>query len=137
MKLNLTLASDQTKAREYLDRLIDGQKPIELREIKPRRSHQQNAYLHAIITEYAIECGYSLPEMKCAVKAALGYSYVKGGVTMYRETSKMNSKELSEFTDKLRKLAAENGVYLMSPEEYEQGGWIEAKKRKEQHSKYL
>ena len=137
MKFNFKLASDQVKAREYMDRLMDGQKPVELREIKPRRSSQANAYLHAIITEYAIECGYSLIEMKCAAKAALGYSYVKGGVTMYKETSKMDSKELSEFTDKLRKLAAENGVYLMSPDEYERGGYIEIQKRKEQHSKYL
>jgi hypothetical protein len=128
---------NQVKAQEYLSRLINDQKPIELREIRKPRTNLQNKYLHAILTEWACECGYTIQEMKCSVKAALGYSYPKGGCVMYRETSKMDTKELSEFTEKTRKLAAEQGVYLMSPEEFERGGYIEIRKKKEQLSKYL
>lgn len=137
MKFNFKLASDQVKAREYMDRLIDGQKPVELREMRKKRTNLQNAYLHAILTEMAVECGYTALEMKCEAKKKLGYTYDKNGTLMYQETSKMDTKELSEFTEKFIKLARDHGYDLMSPEEFNQGGWVEAQKKKEQFSKYL
>ena len=137
MKINLETSHERKKAQDYLAKLIDKQAFIELREVKPRRTQSQNSYLHAIITEWACECGYSLSEMKCAVKAALGYSYVKGGVTMYKETSKMDTKELSEFTEKIRRLAADQGIELMDPDTYRQGGWKAVEARKEQLKRYL
>jgi len=137
MKFNFKLESDQVKAREYLDKLIAGEKPCELKEMRKKRTNLQNAYLHAILNEMAVECGYTALEMKCEAKTKLGYTYVKNGTPMYTETSKMNTKELSEFTEKFLKLAQDHGYDLMSPEEFNQGGWVEAQKKKEQFSKYL
>ena len=137
MKLNMETEYDCTKARDYLAKLIERKAFIELREVKAKRTNQQNAYLHAILTEWACECGYTLAEMKCAAKAACGYVYHKGGVVMYRETSKMDTKELSDFTEKLRNVAAQQDVYLMSPEEFNQGGWKHVEQQKQTMQQYL
>lgn len=137
MKLNLENAADCTKAGEYLGDLLTRKAMIELREIKPRRSKRQNAYLHAIIDEYAMEAGYTTAEAKTVVKTLLGYTYEKDGVIMLRETSKMDSAELSEFTDRFRNLAAQYGVYLMSPDEFEKGGWKDVERRRDQMRRHL
>jgi len=137
LKLNLETEYDRIKARDYLAKLEEKKAFIELKEVRKARSNQANRYLHAIIAEWAMQAGYTLEEMKCAIKAALSYYYVKGGVTMYKETSKMDTEELSIFIDKLRKLAAEQGVDLMSPESFEQGGWRQVEKMKEQHKRHI
>lgn len=137
MKLNLETEYDRAKAWDYLKKLEFKKAFIELREVRPVRSNKQNAYLHAIIAEWAMLAGYGIEEMKYAIKSALGYTYHKGGVVMYRQTSKMNTEELSIFTDKLLKLAEDQGVELMSPDAYTMGGWKEVEKRKQQHKRYL
>jgi len=140
VKKNLEIEYDCIQAREYLEKLIKRKAFIELKEVRKARSNQANRYLHAIIAEWAewaMQAGYQLEEMKYAIKAALGYTYSKNGVTMYKQTSKMDTGELSIFTDKLRKLAADQGVDLMSPEAFNQGGWKESEKRKEEHKRHL
>jgi len=137
MKLNFEIEYDWIKGKEYLEKLRERKAFVELKEVRKARTNQQNKYLHAIITEWACEVGYTLQEMKYNIKAALGYVYHKNGCVMYRETSKMNTEELSIFTDKLRKLAAEQGVYLMSPDEFEQGGWKSIAQKKETMKRYL
>jgi len=134
VKKNLEIEYDCIQAREYLEKLIKRKAFIELKEVRKARSNQANRYLHAIIAEWA---GYQLEEMKYAIKAALGYTYSKNGVTMYKQTSKMDTGELSIFTEKLLKLAQDSGVDLMSPEAFNQGGWREAEKRKEEHKRHL
>jgi len=137
VKLNLETEHDRNKAAEYLATLTKRKAFIELKEVKKSRTNRQNAYLHAMIAEWAMQAGYTLEEMKYAIKAALGYTYEKKGVVMYRPTSAMDSGELTTFIDKMRMLSAEYGVDLMSAEQFERGGWKDIEKRKQAMKAYL
>ena len=68
MKFNLNNPIDQNKAVTYLTKLLEGEKLIELKEIMKVRTLRQNAYLHVIITLYAIEFGSTLEEAKTDLK---------------------------------------------------------------------
>lgn len=88
------------------------------------RTNQQNKYFHKIVSILAEEFGNTVDEMKCNLKIEFGYYHEgtnkKTGemYIVYNETSKMNKKELSEFTEKIIDFAGSYGIEILTPEEY-------------------
>ena len=119
MKLNLSNPIDQNKAVTYLTKLLEGEKLIELKEIKKVRTLRQNAYLHVIITLYAIHFGSTLEEAKTDLKRECDFMrYTKNDNIYLKSTAKLDTKELTQFIEWLRNYSSMNGCYLPSSEEY-------------------
>ena len=118
MLYDLSIPKDLNSATVYISKLTKDGAKIEIKKINPRRSLNQNNYLHAILTLYAGEWGLTLDEAKTSVKRLLGYVYVKNNEKFIRKTSDMDSKELTVFIDQFRNHSAHNGLYLPSSDEF-------------------
>lgn len=136
MKYDLSEMLDAVKAQTRMNKLIEDKKPIELIEIRPKRSIKANSYLHVCISLFAIEYGYTLNEAKTLLKREGGLIYEKEGQKFLKQTSKMDSKELSEFTEWIRNYASNQGLYIPSSEEY-LANQINIDKTISQHKQYL
>lgn len=118
MLLNLKNEQDRASAEVYFAKLIKDGAKIELKEIKPRRTINQNSYAHVLFTLWGSHFGYTTDEAKQVVKIALGYTYQKGGETFLKRTSDMSTGQLTEFIDKFRNWSAHEGCYLPTADEY-------------------
>ncbi len=119
MILDLTISSDKHKAQVYFDKLLANMDKIELKKISPKRSLNQNSYLHAILAIYGGEWGLTTEEAKISVKRTLGYVYEKNGELFLKHTSDMDVKELTTFIDRLRNHSSSLGCYLPSSDEFQ------------------
>ena len=117
MILDLNIPPDKKKAEMYFSKLLEDGAKIELKKIAKRRTLNQNSYLHAVLTLYATEWGWTMEEAKTYIKRTLGYTYVKNGELFLTSTSGMNTKELTEFIDRFRNLSASQGFYVPSSDE--------------------
>jgi len=115
--LDLNIPPDKKKAEMYFSKLLEDGAKIELKKIAKRRTLNQNSYLHAVLTLYATEWGWTMEEAKTYIKRTLGYTYVKNGELFLTSTSGMNTKELTEFIDRFRNLSASQGFYVPSSDE--------------------
>ncbi len=82
------------------------------------KTTQQNKYIHAIIGEIAREYGYTLNEMKHLLKWKFGYCNYIQEVAIYDSIADMSKEQLSQFTEQCIQHAAEEGIIILSPEEY-------------------
>lgn len=116
---------------------------IELREITGRRSLDQNGWLHMLITLYAIEFGHTMEEAKTILKRECHFMrYSKktqeGGkeIQFLKQTSRLDTKECSEFIEWIYTFAGQNGCHLPTKDEYlERKGEYQAIMRS--HRQYL
>ncbi len=120
MHLDFRNITDQKKAQVYLDKLITDQSNAELTKINKKRTNNQNRYLHAILTLYAGEWGWTTDEAKTYVKRTLGYKYEKNGEWFLCHTSDMDTKNLSIFIDRFRNLSASQGFYVPTSTEFQE-----------------
>ena len=119
MRLDLSNKIDVKKAETYFETLLSNNKQIELKELKKVRTIKHNAYLHVVISIYAINFGYTLDESKTLLKRMCDFMiYEKEGVKFLKKTSKMLDSDLSKFIDWIRNHASINGLYIPNPKEY-------------------
>jgi len=118
MRFNLKGEVPKQKAQEYLDKLKAKGAKCEIVEKRKPRTQSQNGYYWAITSLFAIETGYTKEEAHTVVKRALGMYYEKGGHKFLESTSKMNTKEMSIYTEKFRNWSGKQGFYLPGPDEY-------------------
>jgi len=137
LKFDLSTEFGKTKAAEYLARLSERGKPCEVKEIRPVRSGRSNRYYWTIVSLFALETGYTKDEAHTTIKRQLGMVYEKNGQRFLKSTSKLDSKEMSDYITRFRDMAGKMGIYLPSSEELEQGGYIEADNYIEQNRNNL
>ena len=130
MKLNLKNEIEAKKAKTYLLHLIEKGEFIELRKIAPKRSNQQNRYLHLLLGMLAIEYGDTLeyvktefykkkwnPDIFCTT-----YTNPKTGEIRddLKSSASLDTKELNISIERLRtKASQEMGIYLPDANEHE------------------
>ena len=123
MRYNLQNLLDQKQALSQLEYLISKGARIELTEKRKQRTYSQNSYLHVILTSWGGHLGYDLEETKHMVKTHLlpsMFQYKKRGLTFYKSTASLNTKETTILIDKIRKTAQEEtGFYIPEPHEKE------------------
>ena len=137
MKLNLSIPFDKQKAITRFKVFLDQGKKIELTEIKPKRSLNQNAYLHVVISLCAIEWGNTLDEQKTDLKRECQFMrYEKNGKSYLKRTRDMDSKQLTEFIDWIRTHAGQQGLYIPDSQEYIMHRF-EIDKEVDRHKEYL
>lgn len=118
-KYDLSKLDDLREFKTKCEYLVGNKKKVDLKAIRNARSMSQNSYLHVCISLFAIEFGYTLEESKTFLKRECSFMiYEKNNSLFLKKTSKMNSKELTEFIEWLRNYASENGLYIPSSEEY-------------------
>lgn len=114
--------SKDTQLKSFLvksEYLIEKGFIVELSKKQKARSVNQNSYLHVLFSLYGIEVGLTIEEVKIDIKRACPFGfYKKNGVKYPIQTSKMDTKELTEFIEWFRNFSAQQGYYLPSAEEY-------------------
>lgn len=129
---------DKQKAISYFEALINKECVFELTEKKPKRSYKQNSYLHLLLGLFGLELGYTIEESKELYKRLNKniYEYEKNGLTFYRSSADLDTKEMTDSIDKFRTWSAQNGgIYLPSPDDIEQLNEVDLLIK--QNSKYL
>lgn len=88
------------------------------------KTNSQNAYFHLIVSLIADETGESFDYVKTFLKDHFGfYSYVSksdeaGRFKVYESVATMTKKRLNELIDKAYMFAVDNGISVMTPQEY-------------------
>jgi len=119
MKYDLSKEVDRISVQVRLNKLKDTGAIVELKALKPQRTIQQNKYLHVLFALFGIEFGYTLDEAKTLLKRECSFmTYEKNGKKFLRHTSKMQTDELTKFIDWFRTYSAQQGLCLLTSEEY-------------------
>ncbi len=119
---------DVQRALVKIKQLIAAKKVFELKEKRPKRSLNQNNYLHLILSWYALEYGETLEYIKQEVfkkyvnKSIFEYEYVNRitGETRieYKSTADLDTAELSMAIDRFRDFSVlQAGIYLPEPKD--------------------
>jgi len=114
---------DKNNARAKFEQYVSEGKKIDLTVVRQKRSLKQNAYLHVLITIYAVEIGLTLQEAKNFLKREcqfMTYQTVtkkNKEVKFLKQTSQLNSKEMSDFIDWIKTFAGQQGIYLPDSEQ--------------------
>jgi len=112
MQFNLAGSAPRAKARVYFEKLMSREKGvIEVKQVRDKRSNQQNKYLHLVLTDMGNSLGYSLDEIKTLVKRHCGLAYKKGEYMFLRSTADLDKKEFGEFVANMQRWAAESFDY--------------------------
>jgi hypothetical protein len=121
MLYNLKSEFSVTKFREHVERLIKSGKQCELKEVRKKRTSNQNNYVHALFSYWGAHQGYTTEESKTIIKRQCGLVYEKDGHKFLTSTASLDVKEMSEFIEKFRNWSsAICDVYLPTAEEFEQ-----------------
>jgi hypothetical protein len=126
MKLNLAKEFDRDKAEAYFKKLFEKKAKIELKEFRPKRTIDQNSYIHVCFTIIANATGSTIQECKVDVKREhikLVHNsfmvYEKNGKKYLRSTADLDTIEMTNFVDWLREWAYETlGCHIPTPEQY-------------------
>ena len=143
MKYNLSSSHDIAEAQRLLSQLTVDGKMVEIKEVKPRRSLNQNSFLHVLLGAFGANLGYSLSEAKELYKRLPGnkdlYVYTKdvGGKPMEftRSSADLNKDEMTKSIETLREWSAKMGYPLPTADNVEELRRLE--NYIEQHERYL
>ena len=118
MKYNLKIPQESKQAYDYLAKLLIEERLVEIKKVSPRRSLNQNNYLHLILSAFGAHFGYSLEESKQVYKQVNSemYFYTKEirGKTMkfVRSSSDLTKEDMASTIDKFMRVSAEAGYTL-------------------------
>lgn len=122
MKLNLSIPYDLERFKAYSEKLIKKNAKTELKEIKAKRSINQNSYFHLCVSFYCNGAGYSLSEGKTILKRSFGrfMVYENKGNKFLTSSADIDTEQMTEFIEWIREIACFEylGVYVPTPEEY-------------------
>lgn len=118
MKYDLSNKDESAQLHFELARMLIRKPLVELKEVRPTRSLNQNAYLHLLIGAFGDHFGYTMEEAKQIYKDlnSSSYRYTKKGRHFYRSSAELNKEEMTATIEKFRQKAAENGCYLPDAE---------------------
>lgn len=125
MTYNLSNPLDIQNARTRLELLVKRGSVVELTEKKPKRSLNQNSYLHLLLGYFASQTGNTLEWVKqqyykklCNPDMFIGEREDRflGKVKYVRSSADLRTDELSLTVERFRNWAAvEAGIYLPEP----------------------
>jgi predicted phosphoadenosine phosphosulfate sulfurtransferase len=115
MKYNTANDAEATAAAEYLVTLIDKKQIAEVIKVSPKRTLNQNSYLHLIIGAYGANFGYTLAEAKTLYKRDVNpdiYVYKRHGSMFLRSSADLTKEEMAKSIDRFMQMSAEQGFPL-------------------------
>jgi hypothetical protein len=123
MRFNLAVEEEARNARGYLLDLQAKKEVVELKKVSPKRSLNQNSYLHVLLGMFGVHFGYTLEEAKLIYKQLNTevYQYGKKSRVFYRSSADLSTEEMARTIDKFRAKSAEQGLDLPSATDE---GWL-------------
>lgn len=115
MKYQTSDKAQVNEAFEYLTKLVGQAATVEIKKLSPKRSLNQNRYYHLLLGIFGLEFGWSLEEAKIIHKREVSpniFIYEKNGKKFVRSSADIDSKEMTEAIDQLKRYCAEQGLYL-------------------------
>ena len=112
MKFNLANKEEKSEAFRYFTTLANKKLVVELKKVSPRRSLNQNSYLHLLLGDFAAHFGYTLEEAKTIYKRDINptvYVYEKNFSKFLRSSADLDKDEMAKTIDNFMKVSAENG----------------------------
>ena len=126
MIFNATIELDKKRAIERMRHYIEKGKTFELTEKKERRTIRANAYLHLILSWFALETGYTEAEVKQEIfkKIVNPNTFYEGEhgelvkIERWRSSADLDTGEMALCIDRFRDYSAkEAGIYLPEPKD--------------------
>lgn len=120
MKYHLSNEQEINEAQAFLAMQIMRSSTVEIKVVRQTRSLRSNAYLHLLLGICGVEWGYTLSEVKTIWKRDIAPSifvYYKSGKPFIKSSAGLDSKEMSNAIDLLKRYAAENELILPEPNE--------------------
>lgn len=101
-------------ALDYIDKLSSSHSVVEIKKKSPKRSLNQNAYLHLIIAIFGSHFGYNLEEAKVIYKEINKhiYLYKKKNREFYRSSATLDVTQMAKSIDHFMEVSARNGCEL-------------------------
>lgn len=114
MKYRLSEPLEVKAARNRLNYLVHKKRMVEVKEIRPKRTLPQNAYLHLILGAFGVHFGYTLEEAKFIYKEInrSTYYYKKKDRTFIRSSADLNKEEMAKTIDRFMEASKEAGYPL-------------------------
>lgn len=114
MKFNTAVPLERKEAMSYFMRLANKRFMVEVKKLNPKRSLNQNSYLHLIIAYFGSHFGYTLEEAKIIYKEinAPIYAYKKKGRVFYRSSADLDKEEMAKSIDRFMEKSKEAGCPL-------------------------
>lgn len=134
MRYDLKNPDEFDEAIRFINHSFSQDKLIEIKVVRPTRSLKANAYYHLLLQICGSEWGYSLAEMKIIHKRDISPSvfiYYKNDRPFTKSSSELNSKELSDAIEQLKKYSAEQGLILPEPHDEEKLRYYEKQIQKD------
>jgi len=135
MKFNTSIKSERKEAMRYFMTLANKHQIIEVKKVSPKRSLNQNAYLHLLIAAFGQHFGYDLEESKQLYKMISPdvYKYTKNNRTFWRSSADLTKEEMAKTIDAFMKKSAEAGYPLPLATNQE---WLRQIENEIERSKY-
>lgn len=114
MKYSLKTPAEIERAKQYLDTLIEKKAIVEIKKVSPKRSLNQNNYLHLLLGAFGEHFGYTLEESKLIYKElnAQIYAYSKKNRTFWKSSAELTVEEMTKSIDVLREWSKRGGYPL-------------------------
>lgn len=138
MKYDLKNATEAGEAMSFLLEQVKAEKKVEVKVIRPRRSLNQNSYLHLLIGAFGAHFGYTLDEAKTVYKRQVNpeiYVYEKNNIKFLRSSADLDTAEMTKSIDRFREFSKEHGLPLPTAENPDEMRALE--NMVEQHYHYL
>jgi hypothetical protein len=138
MRYDLNNPAEYDDAIKFIQASFAREKTVDIKVVRPQRSLKANGYYHLLLQICASEWGYSLAEMKIIHKRDISPSvfvYYKNDMPFTKSSSELNSKELSDAIEQLKKYSAEHDLVLPEPTDEEKMRYYE--KQIQNSSQYL
>lgn len=123
MRYNTALPSDLERAQEYFNKVVTRKGIIDIKRVVPKRSLNQNAYLHLLLGAFGQHFGYTMEEAKIVYKdlSPTIYKYEKRGRVFYKSSADLTKDEMTITIERFREASAAQGYELP---EATQEDWI-------------
>lgn len=137
MKYNLAVPQQAQAALGYFNKLKDNKQIVEVKKVSPKRTLNQNAYLHLIIAAFGVHFGYGLSEAKTLYKRDANpdiYVYEKNGILFLRSSADLTKEEMAQSIDNFMRYSADAGYALPLATDTE---WLLQIEQEIERSKYF
>lgn len=115
MKFNLAIEAETERAQSYLDMLKEKKALAEIVKVSPKRSLNQNSYLHLLLSAFGAHFGWTLQEAKTYYKREINpdiYVYEKQYIKFLKSSADLSKEDMTRSIDRLRQHSAEQGYPL-------------------------
>lgn len=138
MKYRLAIDHELKEAFAYLTELSGKLAFVEIKRISPRRSLNQNSYLHLLLGAFGEHFGYTIEEAKTIYKRAVNpniYVYEKNDQKFVKSSADLSSEDMATSIDKFMEYSKENGYEL--PLATDKGWLMEIENKIERSKRFL